>query len=164
MFCIKRGEFGKSTWSLLLSFARSLGGNGCSNVSYKESLTWLMNPLLLNLSWIEHHWRGPDHGNSDLRHWQAGTSPNDRLAALMTDGEKNDLGHSLKSLASKVFSSAWWVFLSILHKRFIIDTGVWNLPIYHCSALKQIQLQYWMLLSIYFKNNFTMLKTAVNFD
>lgn len=113
MFCIKRGEFGKSTWSLLLSFARSLGGNGCSNVSYKESLTWLMNPLLLNLSWIEHHWRGPDHGNSDLRHWQAGTSPNDRLAALMTDGEKNDLGHSLKSLASKVFSSAWWVFLSI---------------------------------------------------
>lgn len=113
MFCIKRGEFGKSTWSLLLSFARSLGGNGCSNVSYKESLTWLMNPLLLNLSWIEHHWRGPDHGNSDLRHWQAGTSPNDRLAALMTDGEKNDLGHSLKSLTSKVFSSAWWVFLSI---------------------------------------------------
>lgn len=113
MFCIKRGEFGKSTWSLLLSFARSLGGNGCSNVSYKESLTWLMNHLLLNLSWIEHHWRGPDHGNSDLRHWQAGTSPNDRLAALMTDGEKNDLGHSLKSLASKVFSSAWWVFLSI---------------------------------------------------
>lgn len=113
MFCIKRGEFGKSTWSLLLSFARSLGGNGCSNVSYKESLTWLMNPLLLNLSWIEHHWRGPDHGNSDLRHWQAGTSPNDRLAALMTDVEKNDLGHSLKSLASKVFSSAWWVFLSI---------------------------------------------------
>lgn len=113
MFCIKRGEFGKSTWSLLLSFARSLGGNGCSNVSYKESLTWLMNPLLLNLSWIEHHWRGPDHGNSDLRHWQAGTSPNDRLAALMTDGEKNDLGHSLKSLASKVFSSAWWVFFSI---------------------------------------------------
>lgn len=113
MFCIKRGEFGKSTWSLLLSFARSLGGNGCSNVSYKESLTWLMNPLLLNLSWIEHHWRGPDHGNSDLRHWQAGTSPNDRLAALMTDGEKNDLGHSLKSLTNKVFSSAWWVFLSI---------------------------------------------------
>lgn len=113
MFCIKRGEFGKSTWSLLLSFARSLGGNGCSNVSYKESLTWLMNPLLLNLSWIEHHWRGPDHGNSDLRHWQAGTSPNDRLAALMTDGEKNYLGHSLKSLGSKVFSSAWWVFLSI---------------------------------------------------
>lgn len=113
MFCIKRGEFGKSTWSLLLSFARSLGGNGCSNVSYKESLTWLMNPLLLNLSWIEHHWRGPDHRNSDLRHWQAGTSPNDRLAALMTDGEKNDLGHSLKSLTSKVFSSAWWVFLSI---------------------------------------------------
>lgn len=113
MFCIKRGEFGKSTWSLLLSFARSLGGNGCSNVSYKESLTWLMNPLLHNLSWIEHHWRGPDHGNSDLRHWQAGTSPNDRLAALMTDGEKNDLGHSLKSLASKVFSSAWWVFFSI---------------------------------------------------
>lgn len=113
MFCIKRGEFGKSTWSLFLSFARSLGGNGCSNVSYKESLTWLMNPLLLNLSWIEHHWRGPDHGNSDLRHWQAGTSPNDRLAALMTDGEKNDLGHSLKSLTSKVFSSAWWVFLSI---------------------------------------------------
>lgn len=113
MFCIKRGEFGKSTWSLLLSFARSLGGNGCSNVSYKESLTWLMNHLLLNLSWIEHHWRGPDHGNSDLRHWQAGTSPNDRLAALMTDGEKNDLGHSLKSLTNKVFSSAWWVFLSI---------------------------------------------------
>lgn len=160
MFCIKRGEFGKSTWSLLLSFARSLGGNGCSNVSYKESLTWLMNPLLLNLSWIEHHWRGPDHGNSDLRHWQAGTSPNDRLAALMTDGEKKRLGPFLE-VVSKQTDEFFFQFTYKMHHWY---ECLIILSIYHCSALKQIQLQYWMLLSIYFKNNFTMLKTAVNFD
>lgn len=126
MFCIKRGEFGKSTWSLLLSFARSLGGNGCSNVSYKESLTWLMNHLLLNLSWIEHHWRGPDHGNSDLRHWQAGTSPNDRLAALMTDGEKKRLGPFLEVVSKQSVFFSLMSFSFNLLTRFITDTSVWK--------------------------------------
>lgn len=69
MFCIKRGEFGKLIWSLLLLFVWFLGGNGCLNVLYKESLIWLMNFLLFNLFWIEYYWRGLDYGNFDLCYW-----------------------------------------------------------------------------------------------